>query len=58
MLKQISRFVADDTGANALEYALIMSLVAVAVIAGVTSVGTSLGTFFTTMGGVVKGLKT
>jgi pilus assembly protein Flp/PilA len=58
MLKQISRFVADDTGANALEYALIMSLVAVAVIAGVTSVGTNLGTFFTNMGTVVKGLKT
>lgn len=41
-------FLRDETGATAIEYGLIAALIAVAIIAGATSVGTSLsGTFNT-----------
>lgn len=36
----------DDRGASAVEYALIVGLIAVAIVVGVTAFGTSLGTFF------------
>ena len=35
-----SRFAADESGATAIEYGLIASLIAVAIITAVTSVGT------------------
>ena len=37
---------ANDRGASAVEYALIVGLIAVAIVVGVTAFGTSLGTFF------------
>ena len=40
------RFVNDETGATAIEYGLIASLIAVAIIAGATALGTSLNTTF------------
>ena len=58
MLKQFSRFLADDTGANALEYALVLSLVAMGVAVGAGALGTSLGTMFTNLGKTVSGYKT
>lgn len=44
----ISRFVGNEDGATAIEYGLIAALIAVAIIAAVKAVGTSLsGTFST-----------
>jgi len=40
------RLVDDESGATAIEYGLIASLVAVAIIAGATALGTSLNTTF------------
>jgi pilus assembly protein Flp/PilA len=40
----LRRFVADDSGATAIEYGLIAALIAVVIITGLTAVGTSLNT--------------
>ena len=45
---------ADRKGVTALEYGLIASLIAVAIIAGVTQLGTSLGTLFTGIASTVS----
>ncbi len=42
----IKRFKADEDGATAIEYGLIAALIAVAIIAAVRAVGTSLSTTF------------
>jgi pilus assembly protein Flp/PilA len=47
----ISRFVRDESGATAIEYGLIAALIAVVIITGVTAVGTSLSTTFSTLSG-------
>jgi pilus assembly protein Flp/PilA len=47
----ISQFIEDDSGATAIEYGLIAALIAVAIIAAVTSIGTSLQATFTTVAG-------
>lgn len=39
-------FVKDESGASAIEYALIASGIAMAILAAVQSLGTSIGTFF------------
>ena len=41
----------DEAGATAIEYGLIAALIAVAIIGAATTVGTNLGTTFTTIGG-------
>ncbi|HEY1505816.1 MAG TPA: Flp family type IVb pilin [Stellaceae bacterium] len=41
----------DESGATAIEYGLIAALIAVAIIGGATSVGTNLGSTFTTVAG-------
>jgi pilus assembly protein Flp/PilA len=46
MRKSSVEFLSDESGATALEYALIASFVFLAIIAGVRSVGTSLSTIF------------
>ena len=45
---------ACESGATSIEYALIASLISVMIIAGVTSVGTKLSTFFTSMSSNLK----
>jgi pilus assembly protein Flp/PilA len=45
-MKMFSSLLRDDAGATAIEYGLIAALIAVAIIAGATSVGGSLGTTF------------
>ena len=50
MLKSIKRFVANDSGATAIEYALIASLIAVAIITAVSTVGGKVSTVFTEVG--------
>jgi pilus assembly protein Flp/PilA len=49
MRKFFSRFVKDEAGVTAIEYGLIASLIAVAVITTVTLVGTNLKTTFNTV---------
>jgi len=48
--KHLVRFARDDQGANALEYALVMILVAFAIVAGATLLGTNLNTLFNSIG--------
>lgn len=45
---QMKRFMQDEEGVTAIEYGLIASLIAVVIIAGVTTVGTKLDTLFGT----------
>ena len=47
-------FCKDESGATAIEYGLIAALIAVVIITGVTAVGTSLSTTFTTISGSLK----
>ena len=54
MYAQIFAFVRDNRGATAIEYGLIAALIAVVIITGVTAVGTSLSTTFTTVSGSLK----
>jgi pilus assembly protein Flp/PilA len=42
----LKKFASDDSGATAIEYGLIASLIAVVIIAAVTSVGSHLTTTF------------
>jgi len=44
-----SKFMRDESGATAIEYGLIASLIAVAIIAAVELVGTNLTTTFNTI---------
>jgi pilus assembly protein Flp/PilA len=46
MIGSIKKFLANDSGATAIEYALIASLIAVAIIAAVTAVGTHIQNTF------------
>jgi pilus assembly protein Flp/PilA len=44
MSKFLTRFVQDESGATAIEYGLIVALIAVVIIGAVTLVGTNLNT--------------
>jgi pilus assembly protein Flp/PilA len=44
-----SRPIRSEAGVTAIEYGLIAALVALAIITGITAVGTNLGAFFTTL---------
>ena len=47
-------FCKDESGATAIEYGLIAALIAVVIITGVTAVGTSLSSTFTTVSGNLR----
>lgn len=49
MLKKIAAFARDEEGATAIEYGLIVGLIAAVIIAVVTSTGTTLNGLFTTV---------
>jgi pilus assembly protein Flp/PilA len=49
-MKLVSRFLKNESGATAIEYGLIASLVAVAAIAAMTTVGTKLTGMFNFVG--------
>ena len=49
MRKLIAQFVWDESGATAIEYGLLAAGIAVAIIAVVASLGTSLNTTFTSV---------
>ena len=53
-MKHILNFIRNDSGATAIEYALIASLIAVAIITAVTTVGTKVSTVFTEVGDSLK----
>jgi len=50
----LSRFLRDDSGATAIEYAMIASGVAVAIAATVTSLGSGVKGLFTTVATALK----
>ncbi|HDR8861057.1 pilus assembly protein [Burkholderia territorii] len=50
----IKRFFKEEDGVTAIEYGLIAGLVAVAIIAGVSSLGTNLNSMFSTIGTCVS----
>lgn len=49
MIKTITKFVKDESGATAIEYGLIAALIAVAIIVAATAVGTELSAIFDTV---------
>lgn len=46
-----ARFLKDESGATAIEYGLIAALIAVAIIGGVTALGSNANATFTTVAG-------
>ena len=55
-MTKIVRFLKDKSGATAIEYGLIAALIAVAVISGVTALGSNAnGTFNKVSGEIAKG---
>ena len=54
MIKSVVTFVADDSGATAIEYALITSLIAVFIIGALSLLGTSISSEFTEVSGALK----
>jgi pilus assembly protein Flp/PilA len=48
------RFAADEAGATAIEYGLIVALIAVVIIGAVTTLGTNLNTTFSTAGSAIR----
>ncbi len=50
----LSRFARDDSGATAIEYGLIAGLIAVVIVAAVTTVGTKLTNSFNKVGNSLK----
>lgn len=49
MTKFMTRFAKDESGATAIEYGLIVALIAVVIITAVTTLGTKLNTAFGTI---------
>jgi pilus assembly protein Flp/PilA len=53
-MRSIAHLIRDDSGATAIEYALIASLIAVFIITAVTQVGTQVSTVFGEIGNTLK----
>lgn len=51
MSKFVHRFAMDQSGATAIEYGLIVALIAVVIITAVTTIGTNLNTAFNSVAG-------
>jgi pilus assembly protein Flp/PilA len=54
MIKSFKAFVADDSGATAIEYALIASLIAVFIIGSLQFLGTKMSSEFTEVGNALS----
>jgi pilus assembly protein Flp/PilA len=54
MIKSLKSFVGNESGATAIEYALIASLIAVALVAILTSLGSRLSTEFSEVSAALK----
>ena len=53
-MKLVKTFIRNESGATAIEYALIASLIAVAIITAVQTVGGKVSTVFTEVGNSLK----
>ena len=53
MIKKLTQFFKDEDGATAVEYGLMVALIAAVVIAGATILGNETNTTFTKVGGAV-----
>jgi pilus assembly protein Flp/PilA len=53
-MKSLRMFLSDETGATAIEYALIASLIAVVIVTAVALVGTQVSTVFGEVGNALK----
>jgi pilus assembly protein Flp/PilA len=51
---KVRKLLVDESGATAIEYALIASLIAVFIITALQLVGTKVSTVFTEVGGALK----
>ena len=49
MSKFVTRFMNDESGATAIEYGLIIALISVVIITAVTTIGSKLGTAFSSV---------
>ena len=58
LLNAIATLKNDRKGAGALEYALLVAFIAMAVVTGATTFGSDLSTWFSNMGAAVVALKT
>lgn len=54
MRKFAQRLFADESGATAIEYGLIVALIAVVIIGAVTALGTNLNTSLSTAGNAIR----
>ena len=54
MKKFVTRFIQDQSGATAIEYGLIVALIAVVIIGAVTALGTNLNTSLTAAGSAIQ----
>jgi pilus assembly protein Flp/PilA len=50
----LKRFLENESGATAIEYALIATFLAVALVVALTNLGTGLSTEFSEMSGILK----
>jgi pilus assembly protein Flp/PilA len=57
MIVLFKRFMADESGATAIEYGLIAALIALAIIGAVGALGTQLNATFEGLSGAVTGIK-
>ena len=53
-MSKVMQFIRDESGATAIEYALIASLIAVVIIGAVQTVGNKVSTVFTEVGGALN----
>ncbi len=53
-MKMIQKFIRDDDGASAVEYGLLVALIAVVIIGAVTALGTSISGKFQTAADAIK----
>ena len=54
MRRLLSRFLADQSGATAIEYALIAAGISIVIVVGVNGIGSNLSTRFTSVGTSLK----
>ncbi len=54
-MKMLQRFFRDEEGANLVEYALLVTLIAIVVIVGVGFLGTEINVWFSNLGKKVAG---
>jgi pilus assembly protein Flp/PilA len=54
MIRTLKAFLSNQDGATAIEYALIASLIAVAIIGALTTLGTNLSSTFSEVGSSLK----